>query len=94
MTHSTIDHTRIRSQLLRYIREEILRDPDCALDMDTPLITGGIIDSFSITHISVFMEKEFSAHIRDADLTIENMDTINDMARLAGNALSESEKRS
>ncbi|MDY0296464.1 MAG: acyl carrier protein [Acidobacteriota bacterium] len=89
MTQSNSDNTPIRPALLRYIREEILRDPDYALDMDTPLITGGIIDSFSITHISVFMEKEFSVHIRDADLTIENMDTINDMARLVENALSE-----
>ena len=88
MTQKTKDHAEICLSLNGYIRNEILRKPDYALDHDTPLISGGIIHSFSITHISVFMEREFGVQIRDRDLTVENMDTISRMARLVENAMS------
>lgn len=78
----------IRTVLKRYIREEILKDPEYPIGDETPLISGGIIDSFSITHLSVFMENEWNAFIRDENLTLENMDTISAMARLVEDTLS------
>ena len=84
-------HTEICQALSRYLRNEILRKPDYPLENETPLISGGIIDSFSITHISVFMEREFGVQIRDQDLTVENMDTISGMAGLVEKALPQQE---
>ena len=78
----------IRVALKRYICEEILKDPQYPIGDDTRLITGGIIASFNITHISVFMENEFNALINDENLNPENMDTISGMALLVENALS------
>ena len=69
-------------ELLRaYICEEILRDNDFQLDENQPLISGGLIDSFSFISLAVFVEEEFSLHIPDGDLTVENLDTLQCMAK-------------
>jgi acyl carrier protein len=69
----------IKEKLKTYICREILRNKDYPLQYDEPLVTGGLIDSFSLVHIAVFIENEIGVQIPDTDLTIENMDTIDDM---------------
>ena len=39
------------------------------------------MDSFSLVHLAVFIEKEIGVQIPDTDLTIETMDTINAMTQ-------------
>lgn len=69
----------IKEKLRDYIRVELIRDPGYALADDEPLITGGLIDSFSLAQIGVFAETEFDVYIPDNDLTVDNMDTLNQM---------------
>lgn len=69
----------IRKALRDFICTELLRKPDYTLDDNEPLITGGLIDSFSLAHIGVFIEDEFGVYIPDPDLTVTNMDTLNQM---------------
>jgi len=71
----------IKEKLRGYILNEIVRNPGYALEDDEPLISGGLIDSFSLVHIAVFIENEFGVKIPDTDMTVENMDTIEAMAR-------------
>jgi len=71
-----IDTQRIRDALRVYICTELLRRPDYPLEDDEPLMTGGLIDSFSVVHISVFIEMQFQVFIPDTELTVENMDTL------------------
>ncbi len=40
------------------------------------MITGGLLDSFCIAHLGVFIEATFDVYIPDVDLTVENMDTL------------------
>jgi acyl carrier protein len=56
------------------------RLPDIGLD--TPLISGGYIDSFSMVAVLMFLEKEFSIKISDADGVPSNFDTVNSMVEL------------
>lgn len=49
---------------------------------DTPLITGGYIDSFSMVQILVFLQKKFDIKISDKDAVPENFETVNRMAEL------------
>ena len=74
-----MDSQAIRKTLRDFICTELLRKPDYALDDNEPLITGGLIDSFSLAHIGVFIEDEFGVYIPDPDLTVANMDTLNQM---------------
>jgi acyl carrier protein len=69
----------VREPLRRFIRDELIRNPHFVIADDEPLITGGIIDSFSLAEIAVFIEQAFNAYIPDIDLTVDNMDTLNQM---------------
>lgn len=72
--------TQIKDEMRTFIRRELLGRSDYPLSDDEPLITGGLIDSFSLALIGVFIETEFGVFIPDTDLTVANMDTLNQMA--------------
>ena len=76
MTAPPPDPTEIRNKLKTFICTELLRDPSYPLEDDEPLMTGGLIDSFCVAYLSVFIEMEFLVYIPDVDLTVENMDTL------------------
>ena len=71
---------KIRDALKDYICTELLRRPSYPLRADEPLITGGLIDSFCVAHLGVFIETTFGVYIPDVELTIENMDTLERIA--------------
>lgn len=73
--------TEIKEKLKTYICSEIIKDKDYPLKDDEELLTGGLVDSFSLVHIAVFIEQEIGVKIPDTELTIETMDTINDMTK-------------
>jgi acyl carrier protein len=77
-----LTHDSVRIMLRSYVVEELIRDPDYPLEFDEPMITGGLIDSFSLAQIGVFIESIFDLYIPDADLTVEKMDTLNNMAEI------------
>lgn len=70
----------VKEKMRAFIRNELLGRPGYPLEDDEPLITGGLIDSFSLAQIGVFVESEFGVYIPDTDLTVANMDTLNQMA--------------
>jgi acyl carrier protein len=76
-----MDEHQIRDTLRRYVCAELMGEPSYRLGDDEPLITGGLIDSFCVAHLGVFIETTFGVYIPDADLTVENMDTIASIAR-------------
>lgn len=66
----------VKRVLRDFILTELLRRPDYELGDGEPLITGGLIDSFSLAQIGVFVEDTFGIYIPDTDLTVSNMDTL------------------
>ena len=74
-----MDAQEMRDRLRDFVRTELLREPDYPLAADEPLITGGLIDSFSLAQIGVFVEDAFGVYLPDTDLTVANMDTIERM---------------
>jgi acyl carrier protein len=76
MTAAPLDEGAIRDRLRTYICNELLRMPSYPLGDDEPLMTGGLIDSFCVAHLGVFIERELGVYISDVDLTVENMDTV------------------
>ena len=74
-----MDPSEIKSILKTFIKKEIIKDEKYPLKDNEPLISGGIIDSFSLVNIAVFIEKEIGVKIPDTELTIETMDTIDTM---------------
>ena len=69
----------VKARLLAYIRAELLNNAVYPIADDTPLITGGIIDSFSLAQLGVFVEDAFGVYIPDTELAARHMDTVAQM---------------
>jgi acyl carrier protein len=66
-----------------YIVKEYLEEgDDREITETTPLISGGIVDSFSMVSLLRFLEKKYAIHIPDADATPEAFDTVERIAAL------------
>ncbi len=71
-----MDENTIREKIRTYITHELIRDPDYNLADDEGVVTGGLMDSFSLADLGVYVEDEFGVYIPDPDLTVEKMDTL------------------
>jgi acyl carrier protein len=77
-----LDEIAIKQELNRYICEELLRKRDRTLGEDEAIVTGGLIDSFSLAQIGVHIEQAFGVYVPDSELTTVNCDTINRITEL------------
>jgi acyl carrier protein len=68
--------------VLEYVREEYMEDEDEELNYDTPLISGGIVDSFSMVSLKRFLENKYNIQIPDEKATPEAFDTVNSIVAL------------
>ena len=64
------------------MRNEYLDDEETELGCDTPLISGGIVDSFSMVSLKLFLEKRFSISIPDAKASTQAFDSVDRIAAL------------
>jgi acyl carrier protein len=74
-----MDRDEVKTKLREFILKDLLRNPGYDLADDEALITGGMMDSFSLAQVGVFAEKAFNVYIPDTDLTVANMDTLDQM---------------
>lgn len=70
----------MKEELRAYIVNHMIKDPRYPLQDDEALITGGLVDSFSLVELAVFIEETFGVQFDDPELTAENMDTLNKIA--------------
>ena len=69
--------------ILEYVKNEYLEDgDDREVTFDTPLISGGIVDSFSMVSLKVFLETKYNLSIPDAKATPEAFDSVNNIIAL------------
>ena len=66
----------IKDALRHYVLRELVRNMDYPLQDDEAMISGGLIDSFSLAQIGVFIEEAFAIYVPDSDLTVAQMDTL------------------
>ncbi len=64
----------IKEIVLEYVNEEYLEDEDEELTYETPLISGGIVDSFSMVSLKRFLENKYHITIPDEKATPEAFD--------------------
>jgi len=67
----------MKEKLAAFIKTELMRSPNYPLRDDEPLITGGLVDSFSLVELALFIEEAFGVHFDDIELTADNMNTVN-----------------
>lgn len=73
------DTTQVLSE---YIAKNILKQPGKPLAPETRLITTGMIDSFSLVDMALFIEETFRARIADTELDGKTFDTLGELAAL------------
>ena len=72
----------LKTTILNYVVDEYLDDPDEELTFDSPLISAGIVDSFSMVSLKRFLENKYSISLPDDRATPEAFDTVNKIAEL------------
>ena len=70
------------TKITQYLQVEILQQPDREISLDEPLITSGLIDSFSLVDFSLFVEDKFGVFLDDTELDGRTFDTLNELTSL------------
>jgi acyl carrier protein len=71
----------LKDVILEYVIAEYA-DEDDKVTFDTPLISGGLVDSFSMVSLKRFLEMKYKISIPDDDATPEAFDSVNKIADL------------
>ena len=72
----------IQSVISTYVSTSILKQPNRKISNNEPLISSGLIDSFSLVDLALFVEDTFSVHIDDTELNVQTFDTLDQLANL------------
>ena len=69
---------QVEQEIIDFVKREFLEDEDEDMEVNgkTPLISSGVVDSFSMVSLKTFIEKKFGVQIPDAKATPEAFDTI------------------
>jgi acyl carrier protein len=72
----------IINTLSEYIAREILKAPQRKIQPEQPLISSGLIDSFHLVDLALFVEDTFGVHLDDTELNASTFDTLEQLANL------------
>ncbi|HEX7401477.1 MAG TPA: acyl carrier protein [candidate division Zixibacteria bacterium] len=72
-----------KQMIIDYVKKEFLdEDSDMEVTESTPLISSGIVDSFSMVSLKTFLEKKYKISIPDDKATPEAFDSVNKIMEL------------
>lgn len=74
--------TEITSTLAKHIAEKIIKQPSRVITPDEPIISSGLIDSFSLMDLALYVEDTFGVRIDDTELNASTFDSIAQLASL------------
>ncbi len=75
----------MKEMILEYIKNEYLDEDEADetnLDENTPLISSGIVDSFSMVSLKRFLEKKYNIAIPDDEASPQAFDTVTSIIAL------------
>ncbi len=72
----------MKDQIAAFISTELLKDPTRKIAYDEALISSGLVDSFSLVDLALFIEETFDVRIDDTELTADVFDTIEELTSL------------
>ncbi len=81
-----MDNTeQTKQEIIDFVKKEFVEDEDEEdIDENSPLISSGLVDSFSMVSLKTFLEKKYAVQIPDAKATPEAFDTVNNIVALLG----------
>ena len=72
----------LESQLSAFIATTILKQPNRLIGSAEPLISTGLIDSFSLMDLALFVEDTFGVRIEDTELNADTFDNVTQLTSL------------
>jgi len=72
----------IAAQLAQYIARDILKQPKRQIGGDMALISKGLIDSFHLVDLAIYIEEHFGVKIDDSELNKDTFDTLDQLVTL------------
>jgi len=66
----------LKEVILKYVNAEYVEEGGDPVTYDTPLISGGIVDSFSMVSLKRFLENKYKISIPDDQATPEAFDSV------------------
>lgn len=72
----------MKDLVLNYVIKEYMEDEDKEITCDTPLISSGYVDSFSMVSLLVFIENKFKIKIPPSKATPDAFDSVNKIVAL------------
>lgn len=74
------DH--VIDELSVYMVTEILKQPERTIASGEALISSGLIDSFSLVDLSIFIEERYGVRIDDTELNADTFDTLEQLTAI------------
>ena len=87
MEESTLNE--MKELVRKYVTKEYIDDDDVTITDDTPLISSGYVDSFSMVSLLVFLENKFKIKIPPSKATPEAFDSVNNIVALVNQYLNQ-----
>ena len=72
----------IQKTIADFIAQKILKQPKRVINPTDALISSGLIDSFSLVDLALFVEDSFGVRIADSELNASTFDSIEQLADL------------
>jgi acyl carrier protein len=66
----------MKAKLAEFLAKEILKQPGRAIQYDEALLSSGLIDSFHLVDLALFVEDVFGVHIDDSELNASTFDSL------------------
>jgi len=77
----------IATTLSQFIATQILKQPFRILAPNEKLISSGLIDSFHLVDLALYVEDTFGVHIDDTELNADTFDNLEELTALIHNRL-------
>ena len=72
----------IESTLSQFIAEKILKQPSRSIAPSEALISSGLIDSFHLVDLALFVEDTFGVRVDDTELNADTFDNLEQLGAL------------
>jgi acyl carrier protein len=74
--------TQMQQNIGDFIAQKILKQPKRVIKPEDALISSGLIDSFSLVDLALFVEDTFGVRIADSELNAATFDSIDQLTNL------------
>ena len=72
----------MKTKLTGYLANDILKQPSRIIQPGEALLSSGLIDSFHLVDLALYVEDNFGVHIDDSELNASTFDSLDGLIAL------------